>query len=196
MIQAAPEIVKGINMGDEKSFKRLYDMYWSYLCSLATVYVPNPQIVEEIVNDVFLNIWAHRGHYNYPIHGYLVNSVKNACVTKLRSETLKTRLKESYEKDLLVFAQQRCLTDDCPLELLSAKETEARIHAIADSLPQRCRQVFEKYFYYGESTDAIAEEMGISQSTVRVHIKTALDRMKSELGMAVLFAYIFGGFIS
>jgi len=160
------------------------------------MYVPDSCAVEEIVGDVFMSIWNHRGHYRAPIHAYLVGCVRNACVSHLRSRMLKERLKESYEKELLLFAQQRCLGDEHPLEALSAKETEERIRKIAASLPERCRQVFERYFYYGESTETIAERMHISQSTVRVQLKTALDRIRTELGMAVLFAYVFNGLVN
>lgn len=193
MIIVAQEVIDGVNNGEESSFKTLYDSYWSYLCSVATMYVPEPETVEEIVNDVFLSIWNHRGQYRAPIHGYLVNSVRNACVSYLRSQMLKTRLKESYERELLLFAQQRCLSGEHPLEMLSAKEIEERIRSVSATLPERCRQVFERYFYFGESTEDIAEKMGISQSTVRVQIKTALDRLKGELGVAMLFAYLFLG---
>ena len=64
-----------------------------------------------------------------------------------------------------------------------------------DTLPQRCREVFERYFYYGDSTKDISEKMDIRESTVRVQIKTALDRIRKELGPAVLLAYLFSGMI-
>lgn len=196
MINVGPEVIDGVNKGDEQAFRSLFDSYWSYLCSVAATYVPDPCAVEEIVGDVFMSIWNHRGHYRAPIHAYLVGSVRNACVSHLRSGMLKERLKESYEKELLLFAQERCLSDEHPLESLSAKETEEKIRKIADGLPERCRRVFELYFYYGESTEAIAERMHISQSTVRVQLKTALDRLRTELGMAVLFAYVFSGLVN
>ena len=109
---------------------------------------------------------------------------------------LKERLKEGYQRELFLFASQRCLVEETPLEVLSAKEIEMRIRQVVNTLPDRCRQVFERYFYVGESADVIAAKMNISQSTVRVHIKMALDRIKSEIGMAVLFTYIFGGLMS
>ncbi len=196
MINVSQEVIDGVNKGDEQAFKSLFDSYWAYLCSVAAMYVPDSCAVEEIVGDVFMSIWNHRGQYRVPIHGYLLGSVRNACVSHLRSMMLKERLKESYEKELLLFAQERCLGDEHPLEVLSAKETEDRIRQIAGSLPERCRQVFERYFYYGESTETIAERMSISQSTVRVQLKTALDRLRSELGIAVLFAYIFSGLVN
>lgn len=196
MISVDQKLIDGVNKGDEQAFRSLFDSYWSYLCSVAAMYVPDSCAVEEIVGDVFMSIWNHRGQYRAPIRGYLVGSVRNACVSHLRSKMLKARLRESYEKELLLFAQQRCLGDEHPLEALSAKETEERIRKIADSLPERCRQVFERYFYYGESTEAISERMHISQSTVRVQLKTALDRLRTELGISVLFAYIFGGIVN
>ena len=196
MINVDQKVIDDVNKGDEQAFRSLFDSYWSYLCSVAAMYVPDSCAVEEIVGDVFMSIWNHRGHYRAPIHAYLVGCVRNACVSHLRSRMLKERLKESYEKELLLFAQQRCLGDEHPLEALSAKETEERIRKIAASLPERCRQVFERYFYYGESTETIAERMHISQSTVRVQLKTALDRIRTELGMAVLFAYVFNGLVN
>ena len=196
MINVDQKVIDDVNKGDEQAFRSLFDSYWSYLCSLAAMYVPDSCAVEEIVGDFFMSIWNHRGHYRAPIHAYLVGCVRNACVSHLRSRMLKERLKESYEKELLLFAQQRCLGDEHPLEALSAKETEERIRKIAASLPERCRQVFERYFYYGESTETIAERMHISQSTVRVQLKTALDRIRTELGMAVLFAYVFNGLVN
>ena len=196
MINVDQKVIDDVNKGDEQAFRSLFDSYWSYLCSVAAMYVPDSCAVEEIVSDVFMSIWNHRGHYRAPIHAYLVGCVRNACVSHLRSRMLKERLKESYEKELLLFAQQRCLGDEHPLEALSAKETEERIRKIAASLPERCRQVFERYFYYGDSTETIAERMHISQSTVRVQLKTALDRIRTELGMAVLFAYVFNGLVN
>ena len=122
---------------------------------------PDPVSAEELVNDVFVNIWEHRGRYRVPLHGYLVNSVRNACISHIRSQLFRRRLREGYERELLLFAEQRCLTDAHPLEVLSAQEVETRIRAVVETLPERCRAVFEQYFYRGESAREIAENLRI-----------------------------------
>ena len=71
------EIIDGLNRGSEPAFAALYDSYFSYLCACAATYVSDPVSAEELVNDVFVNIWEHRGRYRAPLHGYLVNSVRN-----------------------------------------------------------------------------------------------------------------------
>lgn len=121
------EIIDGLNRGSESAFAALYDSYFSYLCACAATYVPDPVSAEELVNDVFVNIWEHRGRYRVPLHGYLVNSVRNACISHIRSQLFRRRLREGYERELLLFAEQRCLTDAHPLEVLSAQEVETRI---------------------------------------------------------------------
>lgn len=145
------EIIDGLNRGSKSAFAALYDSYFSYLCACAATYVPDPVSAEELVNDVFVNIWEHRGRYRVPLHGYLVNSVRNACISHIRSQLFRRRLREGYERELLLFAEQRCLTDAHPLEVLSAQEVETRIRAVVETLPERCRAVFEQYFYRGES---------------------------------------------
>lgn len=99
MISVDQKLIDGVNKGDEQAFRSLFDSYWSYLCSVAAMYVPDSCAVEEIVGDVFMSIWNHRGQYRAPIRGYLVGSVRNACVSHLRSKMLKARLRESYEKN-------------------------------------------------------------------------------------------------
>ena len=187
------EIIDGLNRGSESAFAALYDSYFSYLCACAATYVPDPVSAEELVNDVFVNIWEHRGRYRVPLHGYLVNSVRNACISHIRSQLFRRRLREGYERELLLFAEQRCLTDAHPLEVLSAQEVETRIRAVVETLPERCRAVFEQYFYRGESAREIAESLRIAPVTVRVHIKNALDRLRVELG-PLLTAYLFTAF--
>lgn len=176
------EMVEGLNRGSESAFAALYDAYFSTLCACAATYVPDPAVAEEIVNDVFVHIWEHRGCYRFPMHGYLVSSVRNACISHIRSQLFRRRLRQGYERELLLFAEQQCLADAQPLELLSAQEARMRIRTVVDTLPERCRTVFEQYFYRGESAREIAERLQINPATVRVHIKHALDRLRSELG--------------
>ena len=187
------EIIDGLNRGSEPAFAALYDAYFSYLCACAATYVLDPVCAEELVNDVFVNIWEHRGRYRTPLHGYLANSVRNACISHIRSQLFRRRLREGYERELLLFAEQQCLTDAHPLEVLSAQEVETRIRAVVETLPERCRAVFEQYFYRGESAQEIAENLQINPVTVRVHIKNALDRLRVELG-PLLTVYLFTTF--
>ena len=38
MIYVDNQVIDGVNRGDEQCFRQLFDLYWSYLCSVATMY--------------------------------------------------------------------------------------------------------------------------------------------------------------
>jgi RNA polymerase sigma factor (sigma-70 family) len=55
------------------------------------------------------------------------------------------------------------------------------ISEISTKLPLRCREVFSLHFNTRLDTEEIAARLGISPSTVRVHLKIALDKIRENL---------------
>ncbi|WP_373749228.1 RNA polymerase sigma factor, partial [Bacteroides heparinolyticus] len=53
------DMIERINKGDEKAFELLYNHYFVYLCSCTNAYIFNANEAQDIVNEVFVNIW-HR----------------------------------------------------------------------------------------------------------------------------------------
>ena len=54
-------------------------------------------------------------------------------------------------------------------------------------MPEKCRVIFEMYFYFGYNSTEIAEYLGLSPSTVRVQLKIALEKLKNEISPLALF---------
>ncbi len=178
-------IIDGINGGQESAFSILYDCYFSYLCAYATTYVFNPDEAKEIVNDVFISIWHNRGHLSFPIHNYLLRGVQNRCLNYIRALRTRERVLDEYREDLIAFQEDFCANDNNPLQMLEAEELKEQINEVVNSLPAKCRLIFEKYLYKGMSPQEIADEQAISVNTVRVHIKNAMDCMRLQLGSSI-----------
>lgn len=192
-MQIDESVVKGINKGDEKAFAGLYDTYFTYLCMCATKYIFNPDEAQEIVNDVFLQVWYKRGVLTFPIHAYLLRSVQNGCLNYLRSRRVRDQVVDEYRKELLEYQEEFCRNDNNPMQVLEFEDLQRQLEAAVNDLPDKCRVIFEKYLYSGKSPAEIAEELGISVNTVRVQIKNALDKIKLKLGplAGILLFYLF-----
>ncbi len=193
VMQIDESVVKGINKGDEKAFAGLYDTYFTYLCMCATKYIFNPDEAQEIVNDVFLQVWYKRGVLTFPIHAYLLRSVQNGCLNYLRSRRVRDQVVDEYRKELLEYQEEFCRNDNNPMQVLEFEDLQRQLEAAVNDLPDKCRVIFEKYLYSGKSPAEIAEELGISVNTVRVQIKNALDKIKLKLGplAGILLFYLF-----
>lgn len=172
MHKVSPIVVQGIVNSDLKSFRSLYDAYYSYLCGLAVTYIHDFEKARELVNDVFVRVWERRTQLKHPPLPYLISGVRNACYNYLRD------IKKASEMTLV-------LMEHMPeVELYNEDEVEEMVLLISQvsaKLPGRCSEIFSLHFNEGLGTEKIAERLGIAQSTVRVQLKIALDKIKENL---------------
>ena len=134
-----------------------------------------------------MKIWDNRLNITFPIHFYLLQSVRNACLNYLRMLRHEQNAMDEYRLQLLDLHENFCLNDANPLSLLEFRELEKQVRMVVETLPVKCKKVFEYYLYQGKSSRQIAEELDININTVRVQIKNALDRMKVVLGTKIIF---------
>lgn len=174
-------IVQQVNKGSEQAFAELYKAYYAYLNAVAIYYLQDKEVAQEVVDDVFLNVWEKRENLVFPIHYYLVRSVQNGCLNYIRSQRALQTALDGHRDEVLFFLEEHILSTSTPLEDVELKETEAEIRRVVDNLPIKMRAVFEAYFYDGKSAEEIAEEMNLSVNTIRVQIKNALDKLKQSL---------------
>jgi len=182
MIILKEEIINKINQGDAKAFRQLYSAYYVYLCAVATKYIYQAEAAQEIVNDVFLNVWNNRADLTHPITPYLIRAVKNRCINYITRRKQNEISLTDVQEQLLNIQQEELGKEEHPLAYLENKEFEQLIYNAVQNLPPRCRTIFEQYLYQNKSYEEIAQENNIATSTVRVQIKLGLARIKETLG--------------
>lgn len=191
MIILKEEIINQINTGDATAFSQLYSAYYVYLCAVATKYVYRPEVAEEVVNDVFLAIWKNQTQLVNPVGPYLIRAVKNRCINYLtRQKTTEVSLTDVQEQ-LLTIQEEEVGEEEHPLVYLENKEFEEQIYRAVQSLPPRCRLIFEQYLYHNLSYEEIARKNNLATSTVRVQVKLGLARMKELMGNYYLLFLLF-----
>ena len=172
MQKITPDIVNGIVHSDMKCFRSLYDAYYSYLCGLAMSYIHDFEKSRELVNDVFVRVWERRTQLKHPPLPYLISGVRNACYNYLRDT------RKASEMTLL-------LLDSMPdVALYNEEDVEdlmLMISEVSSRLPNRCCEVFNLHFNEGLDSEEIAERLNITQSTVRVQLKIALDKIRENM---------------
>lgn len=188
------EIVDRVRQGEIKAFEQLYADYEVYLCTVATRYIFNAQAAQEIVNDIFLNIWKNRVALVYPVRGYLIRSVQNRCLNYFRQQRLEECSLSEVDEYMFEIQEQQMASDVYPLAYLENKELQEKIAQAIDKLPHKCREIFMAYLYRNLSYEEIAQVYGISTSTVRVQIKIALTklcRILSTSYFSIFFVFYF-----
>ncbi|WP_188746197.1 RNA polymerase sigma-70 factor [Parapedobacter defluvii] len=162
-----------VSKGSAVAFRELYERYWDTLLQMAYQQIGDQYIAEEIVQDVFLGLWERR-------HEHIIQQVRHYLAKAVKFAVFKHILREKRRKELLSsnFSPHSIQDDEAFLE---ARFLEEFIDRVVDSLPEKCRDVFQKSRYEGLAIPEIACQLGVAQKTVEGHLTKALKTIRLSL---------------
>jgi RNA polymerase sigma-70 factor (ECF subfamily) len=181
MKQEEQQIIRLLKEGDSRAYKYLYDRYYTLLCAVACEYLDDYFPIEDLVNELIFHLWERRETLEIvtSLRSYLIRAIRNRCINALQRErrefTFSAMNADEYE------TIQSSESGDYPLAVLLENELEEKIRQAIENLPADSRRIFKMSRFENKRYDQIAEESGISVSTVKYHIKNALMRLKDEL---------------
>ena len=168
-----PEWVERIRAGDEAAFEALFRALAPGLCALVTRYVGSRAVGEEIVQDLFLEVWTHRAELaiDRSIAGYLFTAARNRALNYAKRE------RRIVDLTLIGHGDRPDPASPGEGELLDALELQ---DAIAQ-LPARCRLIFTLNRHQDLSYSEIAASLGLSIKTVETQMGRALKALRERL---------------
>lgn len=191
MIRLERELIESIKKGNPKSFELVFKTYYKRLCIFAFDYTRQLETAEDIVKDFFVVFWNNREKLEIKtsLSGYLFRSVRNACINYLLRNKERNKTISIEEVNWVEIKINEPLSNDYPLGNLLVKETENQIFKEIEKLPERCREVFKLSRFKNLSHKEIAEQLNISENTVKVQIYRALKSLRKaiSIGSIVLF---------
>lgn len=165
-----------LRTGSEKALKTVFTEYYTLLCSVAFQYVRDREVSQTIASDVLLAVWEKR-EIIFPMphfRRYLLQMTRNKSIDYLRSVRTKAI-------GANVTLQECFVSDDDIFESYVSVELGKLIDEALGKLSPQCRKVFMMSRYENCTYSQIAGELGISENTVKYHIRTALAYLRNEL---------------
>ena len=158
------------------AFKELYGRYWKKLYGAAYKRLKNKESAEEIVQEIFTNLWLKRYSLQITttVGGYLYSTASNGIIDRYRKELVRTKYKE-------VFWTVHSETDNSTEDAIMLRELTYTIEAEVRQLPDKCRSVYELSRNEHKTNKEIALQLGISEKTVENHLTKALKRLRVGL---------------
>lgn len=161
---------------DHKAFEEVYTRYGQVLYTHALRLTQDSDDAQDILHDLFTVLWdkATELNTNIPLRAYLFKSVKNRVFdlfsrNKVRSEHLRS---------LQTFIDQgEWVTDD----LIREKELKKVIEKEISLLPAKMRLVFEMSRNENMSHKQIAEELHLSDKTVKKQVNNAIRILRLKI---------------
>lgn len=194
MIEGEKILIEKLRSSDEAAFKVIYNKYVPRLYYFIREYVPQKDIVENIVQDTLMVLWDKRTTLSDDtnLSAYLYTVARNHCLHKLRDLKYLKKLIDPSKISELELKNNMDALISLDTSLLTFNEIENIIKGTMDQLPPQCRRVFSLSRFEGKKYKEIAEELKISQKAVERHISNALRLFRINLKEYLpLMAFLF-----
>jgi len=172
--------LSGIKAKDEDALSDFYDDTLARVYGLAIRITGAEAEAEEVVSDVYWQVWQEVDHYNTKkasIMGWLLTICRSRAIDQLRKR--KRNRTESTASDQ--GPEESTAEFENPEYLLANMQSKTCIKDALENLSTDQRQLVSLAFFRGMSYSEVAEYTGIPLGTVKSHIRRGLAYLKSEL---------------
>lgn len=179
------ELAERFRFGDDTAFKEIYIRYDKLLFIFAVKKLQDENEAMDVVQDVFVWLLNNREKFAFKtsVSSYLYKSVLNKIFDIFRHQ--KTIRKYIDQGDYFIDVDSH-ETDF----LIREKDVREMIDKEIATMPPRMREIYELKHKQNLNAKEIAEQLGISEHTVNVHLQRSLKHLKNKLGVVVYILFI------
>jgi len=172
-------MILAIQNSNEEIFSSFYDRVVSRVYALANRILVNRADAEEVVCDVFTQIWQQAKSYQ-PEKGNVIAW----CMVITRSRALDNLRKKKKHSDRIQDAAdfyQEVADEQCePDKVIQMFQENSGIRIVLESLSGVQRQFVALSFFRGLTHQEISDATSIPLGTVKSNIRRALERLQSH----------------
>lgn len=168
--------------GDEDAFAVLVRRYLRPALAAAWELTETREDAEDVVQDAFVRTLRGLERYDpsRPFAAWFFTIVRNTARNAAASRGARDARRGSENEDVSARSVAGDATIDHP-DAMERAELRERLERAIDALPRMQRSCFRLCEAEGFSRAEVAEMLGISEATVRVHLHRARNALRVEL---------------
>jgi RNA polymerase sigma-70 factor (ECF subfamily) len=168
-------LVQAIGEGDQVALHALYDRMHRIVFTLIMRIVRNRECAEELVLDVFHDVWRRAGTYDAgsgTVVGWVMNQARSRALDRLRFGHRKKRVDPHGGRDAGTVAD-----DDSARAVHEAQQATVLRDALATLRPEE-RIVIETAFFCDLTYAEVALRLNQPLGTVKTRIRSGLTKLR------------------
>jgi RNA polymerase sigma-70 factor, ECF subfamily len=174
-------LIRAVAEGSADALGTLYDRLAGSVYALARRILVRQEDAEEVVQDVFAQIWRDAPRYDAgraTVAGWIMMLARTRAIDRLRARRARPDQQQGVEPSLapaLVAAGQ-----DPERDVIST-EAAHKVRAAFEALPEPLRMLVELAYFQGLTHSEIAGQTGVPLGTVKTRLRTAVASLRLVL---------------
>jgi RNA polymerase sigma-70 factor (ECF subfamily) len=171
--------------GDWVSFEEIFNIFYPQLLAFVFRYLKSKEDSEEIVQEVFIQIWENRAILNEKLSfkSYLFTITKNRIIDYFRKKKIEV-LSKNYIQNFTELVHENTYKE------ILARDFDAALSNAIDKLPEKRKVIFILSKKFGMSRSEIAKFFNISENTVKNQLQEAMNFLKDFIKKEIILIII------
>ncbi|HFD13565.1 MAG TPA: sigma-70 family RNA polymerase sigma factor [Crenotrichaceae bacterium] len=170
---------------DKTAFESLYDATVQHVYGLALRITRQPDIAEDVVSDVYLQVWQQADRYVLT-RGNVLAWITIICrsraldtLRRLKPAQIHEQSHDAIEGSFQINEAEN--TTDMSQDLLFAIENNAAVQHALQQLDNEQRQLLALAYFRGYSHHQLAQITGLALGTVKTRLRRTLTTLKEMM---------------
>ena len=175
-------LLSRVAKGEQQAFSQLYDLSSPLLYSLALRILDNPDESEQLLHDIYLDLWRKVSRYDVgrgtPI-AWLITLTRTRALERLRVRGTRTLPHNGRPPDLshsMAMGEQ----DPTPFDAQADQELRQLVNTAIAGLPPAQQQTIELAYYDGLSHAEIAITLNEPLGTVKTRLRLGMSKLRES----------------
>lgn len=164
------------------ALEELYDRYSGILKSLIMGVIHNDAEADDLLQEIFMEIWNQAAHYSAqkgkPL-GWIVTLTRRRSIDRLRKKQAYARAEERLQNE--TEQQPDAWVHNSTEDDIEMSDTRRLILNVLKNLPVAQREAIDLAFYHGMSQREIAAKTGIPLGTIKTRLELGLKKISEAL---------------
>ncbi len=171
-----PELVRMLKSRDDLSFSYLYNNYSGALYTIILQIVPDQELANDVLQEVFINIWRKIDSYDQSkgrLFTWMLNIARNAAIDSIRSKAYQNSRKNQELTD--------ASNPGMPGQMTQLNVDHIGLRKVLQKLKSELRVLIDLAYFKGYTHEEIAEIEEIPLGTVKTRIRSALIQLREHV---------------
>ncbi len=171
-----------IAQGSEQALARLYDLYSRQVYSLILTILQRPPEAEEVLQQVFLQVWRDASRYDAgrgSVYRWLVTLARSRAIDSTRARNFAAR--QQKETSLALLERHAVSPAASQLDAVLLLERAEVVRTALARIPDEQRQAMQLAYFSGYTQTEIAEKLGVPLGTVKSRMRQGLITLHALL---------------
>ncbi|MBL7729626.1 MAG: RNA polymerase sigma factor [Chitinophagaceae bacterium] len=173
-LPAEDELLACLVSNDQRHFGRIYDRFSGALLSIIRKWVKDPELSENLLQDVFVKAWKNRFLYEEEkgrLFTWLYKIARNSCIDYFRSRACKKSRVFVFGEDIPCLAAMHAEEGGVQPDAIGLRQ-------IVDTLRKEEKEVVDLVYFKGLTQRQVAEMMNLPLGTVKTRMSRAIKELR------------------